>query len=161
MNSAFGPWATAIHNGSNPQLSTFWRRRLNRLSSVSRSTAGLSQPVIIILGLTALAMGGIPTFAGRAVSQEAEVPVVAVAPAATGPAAAKTPPRVAKASTSRIAIDVRFVGGDTGELQRVGANGRLCLPAVVRHPAAAAARIPHRPPRRIPSPLGHGPWIRP
>ncbi len=122
MQTSYGPWATKIDVGNNPRLSAFWRHRLNRLSSVSRSSAGLSQAAKMILGLTALTMGGIPTFAGRAISGEAGERIVAAAldPVARGGAHAAR--GVAKASASRIEIDIRFVGGDAQDLKRAGAK---------------------------------------
>ena len=43
MANSYGPWATAIDAGRNPQLSTFWRSRLNMLVSVSQTSPVLSR----------------------------------------------------------------------------------------------------------------------
>ncbi len=62
MTNPYGPWATAINAGRNPQLSAFWRQRLTMLVPVSRTS-----PVLCprnLLGLLALAalIGVLPTF---------------------------------------------------------------------------------------------------
>ncbi len=53
MTNPYGPWATAIDAGRNPQLSAFWRQRLTMLAAVSRSSPLLSRHNL--LGLSALA----------------------------------------------------------------------------------------------------------
>ena len=40
MKQLYGPWTTLIVAGQNPQLSTFWRRRLTKLVPVSRTNPG-------------------------------------------------------------------------------------------------------------------------
>ena len=39
MNRPYGPWATLITAGQNPQLSTFWRRRMEMLAVVNRASS--------------------------------------------------------------------------------------------------------------------------
>lgn len=62
MRTSFGPWATAIHCGTNAQLSTFWRRRLRMLLPTSQSRLRLGPRTtawLVVLGVLAC---GLPTF---------------------------------------------------------------------------------------------------
>lgn len=97
MNHGYGPWATAMHGGSNPRLSTFWRRRLARLPGVSSSNSPLSSRAIALLGLVSVAIGGVPTLCGWAAPSAPAPPVVAP-PAPALPAATPAPP-AARAGT--------------------------------------------------------------
>jgi hypothetical protein len=51
MKNPYGPWATSIDAGGNPQLSAFWRRRMTRLVTASRTSPVLSRRSL--LGLVA------------------------------------------------------------------------------------------------------------
>jgi hypothetical protein len=70
MSTEFGPWATAMDIGSQPQLSAFWRRRLAMIIQTSRSGLRISQRVgLCLIGAAALTWG-LPTFRGSAASAE-------------------------------------------------------------------------------------------
>ena len=43
MTNPYGPWATAIDAGRNPQLSSFWRQRLTMLVPASQTSPVLSR----------------------------------------------------------------------------------------------------------------------
>ena len=43
MTNPYGPWATAINAGRNPQLSAFWRQRLTMLVPASRTSPVVSE----------------------------------------------------------------------------------------------------------------------
>ncbi len=62
MNHDFGPWATLIGTGRQPQLSAFWRRRMTRLADVSRTRPALTWPNVIGLALAGLLLGILSTF---------------------------------------------------------------------------------------------------
>jgi hypothetical protein len=49
MSQSFGPWATAIHAGSTPQLSRLWQRRLTRLPSLNRSALPVTQSSVLVV----------------------------------------------------------------------------------------------------------------
>jgi hypothetical protein len=49
MKNRYGPWATMIEAGGNPQLSTFWRRRLVMLAPASQTSPVLSRRNLIWL----------------------------------------------------------------------------------------------------------------
>ncbi len=82
MDHSYGPWATAMHSGSNAQLSTFWRRRLSRLPTVSESNVSLSRPAIALLGLLAVAIFAVPTIRAWAASNESVAQVATAPPSA-------------------------------------------------------------------------------
>ena len=54
MAHQYGPWATAINVGQNPQLSAFWRRRLTMLMSTSQTSPVLSGRNVLWLGVGVL-----------------------------------------------------------------------------------------------------------
>jgi hypothetical protein len=55
MANPYGPWATLIDAGGNPQLSAFWRRRLTMLVPASRTSPALARRQLLCLG-TAVAL---------------------------------------------------------------------------------------------------------
>jgi hypothetical protein len=61
MSNRFGPWATTIDVGGNPQLSTFWRRRMVMLVRASRSSSSLSPRQWLWLGAAAALAMVLPT----------------------------------------------------------------------------------------------------
>lgn len=61
MHRPFGPWATLINAGRNPQLSTFWKRRLGMLLCVSGARRDLSRRQVLLLAAAALVVGLAPT----------------------------------------------------------------------------------------------------
>lgn len=61
MNPSFGPWATAVATGANPQLNTFWKRRLAMLSSLRQSNSHLTGRAILALACLATGTLAIPT----------------------------------------------------------------------------------------------------
>jgi hypothetical protein len=83
MRHDYGPWATLINPGRNPQLSASWRRRLGMLIPVSHACRELSRGQVLLLAAAALAMCLAPTL--RGVPARAEPPK----PAAEKAAAAK------------------------------------------------------------------------
>jgi hypothetical protein len=70
MKNHFGPWATPINAGMNPQLSSFWRRRMSLLASVSQTRIALSRGNRLWLCTWAILMIALPTV--RAISAVAE-----------------------------------------------------------------------------------------
>ena len=61
MSSQYGPWATMIDVGGNPQLSTFWRRRLTMLVPASRTSPVLSRRNLLFLGAAGALTVALPT----------------------------------------------------------------------------------------------------
>jgi SecD/SecF fusion protein len=61
MANQFGPWATAIQIGSHPQLSTFWKRRMNMLIPVSQASPILSRRNFFWLGAAGVVTSMLPT----------------------------------------------------------------------------------------------------
>jgi hypothetical protein len=49
MNYPYGPWATLIFAGQNPQLSVFWRRRMTMLAAVSHASPSFSRQNVALL----------------------------------------------------------------------------------------------------------------
>jgi hypothetical protein len=70
MSNPYGPWATLIDAGSNPQLSAFWRRRLTMLVSVSQTSPVLSRRNLFWLVLAAVMIGMMPTVRSTAIATE-------------------------------------------------------------------------------------------
>jgi len=60
MANQYGPWATSIGACGNPQLSTFWRRRLTMLVPASQSSPMLSRRNLLWLGAAAVLMIVVP-----------------------------------------------------------------------------------------------------
>jgi hypothetical protein len=92
-NCSFGPWATAINSGSNPQLSRFWRRRLTRLPAVAQSTPAITRASMMTVLALGLAIGLMPTLYGSD------------PPAAAGKAGAATQPDGKQPGTTAAAAD--------------------------------------------------------
>lgn len=61
MNLSFGPWATAVATGANPQLSTFWKTRLAMLSSLKGSSSRMTRRAVFVLECLAVGALAIPT----------------------------------------------------------------------------------------------------
>ena len=57
----FGPWATAIAEGTGPQLSSLWRRRMTMLPLVSPKMSGASRRAGWSVALLALVLAALPT----------------------------------------------------------------------------------------------------
>ena len=71
MKSQYGPWATLIDAGGNPQLSAFWRRRLTMLVPTSQTSPVLSRRNLLWLGAAATLLLALPTFrSAPAVAEE-------------------------------------------------------------------------------------------
>jgi hypothetical protein len=62
MSNSFGPWATSIDAGGNPELSAFWRRRLTRLAAASQASPVLSRRQWLCLGATLVLVMLLPSF---------------------------------------------------------------------------------------------------
>jgi hypothetical protein len=62
MTNPYGPWATLIDAGGNPQLSAFWRRRLTMLVPASQTSPMLSRRNLLWLAMVAALMLFLPTF---------------------------------------------------------------------------------------------------
>ncbi len=74
MNHPYGPWATAIDAGRNPQLSAFWRQRLAMLVPTSQTSPVLSQCNLLELVAAAALVCALPTFhAVPAVAEQEKV----------------------------------------------------------------------------------------
>ena len=65
MNRPYGPWATLITAGQNPQLLAFWRRRMRMLASVSKASTSLTRRSVLLLVAGALFVFLLPTFRAR------------------------------------------------------------------------------------------------
>ncbi len=75
MTNPYGPWATAINAGRNPQLSSFWRQRLTMLVPASQTSPVLSWRNAVLLVTAASFVFLLPTFvAAPAVAQHEDVP---------------------------------------------------------------------------------------
>jgi SecD/SecF fusion protein len=70
MSNQYGPWATSIDAGGNPQLSTFWRRRLGMLVPTSQASSTLSRRNLLWLGAAAALMLVLPTAYPAAAADE-------------------------------------------------------------------------------------------
>ena len=72
MTNPYGPWATAIDAGRNPQLSAFWQQRLTMLVPVSRTSPVLSRHNLLGLVAAAVLVSALPTFHAAPVVAEQE-----------------------------------------------------------------------------------------
>jgi SecD/SecF fusion protein len=70
MSNPYGPWATSIDAGGNPQLSTFWRRRLTMLLPTSQASPTLSRRNLLWLVAAAALMLVLPTAYPAAAADE-------------------------------------------------------------------------------------------
>ena len=74
MTNPYGPWATAIDAGRNPQLSAFWRQRLTMLVAASKTSPVLSRHNLLGLVAAAVLVCALPTFhAVPAVAEQEKV----------------------------------------------------------------------------------------
>jgi Spy/CpxP family protein refolding chaperone len=89
--SQYGPWATTIDVGANPQLSSFWRRRLVMLLPASRTSPLLSLPNLLWLGAAAAVLIALPTFRSMSAIAAEEEPAAAGKKAADGRPAMSLP----------------------------------------------------------------------
>jgi hypothetical protein len=74
MTNPYGPWATSIDAGGNPQLSAFWRRRLTMLEPTSQTSPALSRRNLLWLGAAGVLTAALPTLHSAAVIAEEENP---------------------------------------------------------------------------------------
>ena len=72
MSNQYGPWATSINACGNPQLSSFWRRRLTMLVPTSRTSPTLSRRNLLWLGMAGVLVGVLPTFYASPTQAEEE-----------------------------------------------------------------------------------------
>jgi Tol biopolymer transport system component len=72
MKQNFGPWSTAINTGNNPQLSTFWRRRLTMLASIKDVRTTITRRTALLLVAGACLIATCPTI--RPTSLRAQQP---------------------------------------------------------------------------------------
>ena len=70
MSNQYGPWATSINAGGNPQLSTFWRRRLTMLVPASQTSPMLSRRSLLGLGAAGAMTVLLPTLRSTTASAE-------------------------------------------------------------------------------------------
>jgi hypothetical protein len=61
VNRSFGPWSTAIGTGVNPELNTFWKRRLAMLPMLGQTASRVSRRTVLLLGALAVIGLAIPT----------------------------------------------------------------------------------------------------
>jgi hypothetical protein len=115
MSNPYGPWATLIDAGGNPQLSSFWRRRLTMLVPTSQTSAVLSRRNLLWLGAAAVLMIVLPTFRAASVAAEDDKmasensqPNTTKAPPTNGPPAGK---QTSDNSFTSIGIYTTRVGG--------------------------------------------------
>src|SRR5262249_28888428 len=64
MNHRFGPWTTAIHTGSAPRLSTFWKTRMRFLPGLRRCLPMPARRQLFVLAVVAAATLALPTMRG-------------------------------------------------------------------------------------------------
>ena len=62
MHNSFGPWSTSVAAETQPQLNSFWKRRLAMLARVSGTKFVLTRRKILCLALIAAAALALPTF---------------------------------------------------------------------------------------------------
>lgn len=74
MSNPFGPWATSIDVGGNPQLSAFWRRRLTMLVPASQTSPVLSRRNLLLLGAAGAVTAMLPTLRLVSVMADEEKP---------------------------------------------------------------------------------------
>jgi hypothetical protein len=70
----YGPWATTFNVGDNPQLSTFWRRRLTMLIPTSQASMALSWRNFLWLGIVAVLTAVAPTLHSAPLGAEERKP---------------------------------------------------------------------------------------
>jgi hypothetical protein len=61
MNHSFGPWSTAIGTGANPELNTFWKRRLAMLPMLGQTASRVSRRAVLTLVVLAVIALLLPT----------------------------------------------------------------------------------------------------
>lgn len=81
MSNPYGPWATLIDVGRNPQLSAFWRRRLTLLVPTSMSSAVLSRGNLLGLAMAGVLLGLLPTLRLAPVAAQENPPSRETSPA--------------------------------------------------------------------------------
>src|SRR5208283_3582808 len=64
MTNPYGPWATAIDAGRNPQLSAFWKQRMSMLVPASRTSPVLSRREMLGLIGVGVATCSLPMIRG-------------------------------------------------------------------------------------------------
>ncbi|MEN6406591.1 MAG: carboxypeptidase-like regulatory domain-containing protein [Thermoguttaceae bacterium] len=110
MANQYGPWATLIDAGGNPQLSSFWRRRLTMLVPTSQTSPALSRRNLLWLGVAAMLTVFLPTLRSASVIADDQKPAAPVARPATADALIEKP------KDKRIAtITGRVMREDTGQ----------------------------------------------
>lgn len=72
MKRSFGPWATAMHVAPNPQLSTFWKRRVMMLCPTSQTSFRLSTAAVYWLVATGVLACALPTLRNAPLRAEEE-----------------------------------------------------------------------------------------
>jgi hypothetical protein len=112
MTNSFGPWTTAMHAEVDPQLSTFWKRRLNGLPLLAIEVSpGFGWVLAPVVGL-GLAACVLPTLWVIAAPIEATAPMAALTGADRGDANAEPP------------VAVEPVVADPDRKIRLGAIGK-------------------------------------
>jgi WD40 repeat protein len=91
MTNPYGPWATAIDAGRNPQLSAFWSQRMKMLVPTSRTSPVLSRRSGVGIALAGLLIGLMPTIHFSAEMAHATAPATSAAPANAAPRTAGEP----------------------------------------------------------------------
>ena len=84
MSNPYGPWATLIDAGRNPQLSAFWRRRLTMLVPASRTSPTLSRRHLLGLVAAAALICALPTLHAAPAAAQQQKPAAASPPSAPG-----------------------------------------------------------------------------
>ncbi len=72
MSNQYGPWASSINACGNPQLSTFWRRRMTKLVPASQTSPTLSRRNLLCLGAAGAATLLLPTLRAAIAADEAK-----------------------------------------------------------------------------------------
>jgi polysaccharide export outer membrane protein len=61
MNQSFGPWSSSLNSGINPQLDTFWIRRLAMLPALNQAPSGRTRIAVIVVAALAVGALALPT----------------------------------------------------------------------------------------------------
>ena len=85
MTNPYGPWATAIDAGRNPQLhARCWRRRLTMLVPASRTSPALSRRHLLGLFAAAALICALPTLHAAPAAAQQQKPAAALPPNVSG-----------------------------------------------------------------------------
>lgn len=135
MTRTFGPWATAINTGSNPQLSRFWRRRLTQLPAVSQSRNATAWTMRAVVAAATVVLLGVPTLRDLAVSAEEKEKGIP-----SNPGTAAKPRGIARSAKEPAANPPAVDQAPAGDAKTVESSTFGVRPAIRADGSAEAAR---------------------